>query len=52
VLDRLSAMPHSAIDYSDVPLLTDEQLAKMAMYRERARRPDGASGHPTRINLA
>jgi uncharacterized protein (DUF4415 family) len=33
MLNRLAAMPDSEIDYSDIPPLTDEQLAEMAAYR-------------------
>lgn len=32
-LRRLAARPESEIDYSDIPPLTDEQLAAMAAYR-------------------
>lgn len=33
-LDRLSQMTDEEIDYSDIPSLTDEQLAKMKPLRE------------------
>jgi uncharacterized protein (DUF4415 family) len=31
-LDRLAARPDSEIDYSDIPPLTDEELAEMVPY--------------------
>ena len=33
MLERLAAMPDSKIDYSDIPPLSDEQLAQMASRR-------------------
>ena len=35
---RLKAMPDSAIDYSDIPPLTDEQLARMVRARLKPRK--------------
>jgi uncharacterized protein (DUF4415 family) len=34
-VERLQRMPDSAIDYSDIPPLTDEQLARMVRFRGR-----------------
>jgi uncharacterized protein (DUF4415 family) len=37
MLRRLAAMPDSKIDYSDIPPLSDEQLAEMASFRLRSK---------------
>ena len=37
MLNRLAARPESEIDYSDIPPLTDEQLAQMIPYRMRTK---------------
>ena len=37
-VERLRAIPDSAIDYSDIPALTDEQWARAMRFRDRLRK--------------